>query len=393
MIFSDVLYFDHQASTPIDERVFRGMLPFFTEMAGNPHSSDHSVGWKLSETVARAKASVARLIGADSDEIVFTSGATESNNLAILGLGRRTADARRRRILVSAIEHKSVLASARALAKRYGIAVELLPVDRSGRLSAASLEDRLNEDVLLVSVMVVNNEIGTIQDIPQLAAAAHKAGAIFHCDAAQAPVATDVRQLATTADLVSLSAHKMYGPQGIGALFVRRDLHSRIEPLVYGGGQQDGLRPGTLPVALCAGMGVAADILSNDEFDKERHTLRERTALFVEHVCALPWEITVNGPPLSCRHPGNASVCFHGFSALDILQTLQPRLAASTGSACTTGNPEPSHVLRAIGLSSDKADASVRFSLGLRTQEDDINQAVTLIRDAMHRLSHFPHSF
>ena len=250
-----------------------------------------------------------------------------------------------------------------------------------------TLESCLNDDVLLVSVMAVNNEIGTIQDIPRLAAAAHKAGAIFHCDAAQAPIAMDIRQLASAADLISLSAHKMYGPQGIGALYVRRDLHERIEPLIYGGGQQDGLRSGTLPVALCVGMGAATEILSATDAQQERETLRDRTASFIEKVCALPWEITVNGPALSERHPGNANIAFYGFSAHDILQTLQPWLAASTGSACTTGMPEPSHVLRAIGLSGDSAEASIRFSLGATTTEEEIERAVSLIHAALQQLS------
>ena len=390
MTFSETLYFDHQATTPVDERVFQKMLLIFAETSGNPHSSDHSVGWKMSQIVTQAKASVANLIGAATDEIIFTSGATESNNLAIQGIGRRATDGKRRRILVSAIEHKCVLESARALAEQHGFSLEMLPVDRTGQVSVTSLEDVLSDDVLLVSVMAVNNEIGTIQDILRLAATAHQAGALFHCDAAQAPIAMDIGQLAALVDSLSLSAHKMYGPQGIGALYVRRDLHSQIEPLIYGGGQQDGLRSGTLPVALCAGMGVAADIL--DDANQQRQLLRQLTEHFIEKVCALPWEITVNGPDLSDRHPGNANVCFHGFSAHDILQTLQPHLAASTGSACMTGIPEPSYVLRAIGLSRDEADASVRFSLGFDSTKNDIDRAVALIGDAMNRLSHVARS-
>ena len=187
MSFSETLYFDHQASTPVDRRVFQKMSPFFAEMAGNPHSSDHALGWKMSAVVETARTSVAGLIGAEPDEIIFTSGASESNNLAILGLGRRAAGRTRQRILVSAIEHKCVLAAARALADQCGFTVEVLPVDSAGRVSVAALEGRLADDVLLVSVMAVNNEIGTIQDIRGLAAAAHKVGAVFHCDAAQAP--------------------------------------------------------------------------------------------------------------------------------------------------------------------------------------------------------------
>lgn len=389
---SKILYFDHQASTPVDKRVFQKMSPFFTDMVGNPHSSDHAVGWKMSGIVEAARTSVAGLIGAETDEIIFTSGASESNNLAIMGIGRRAAGGKRRRILVSATEHKCVLAAARAVADQCGFTVELLPVDSTGRVSAKTLESRLNDDVLFVSVMAVNNEIGTIQDIPQLAAATHRAGAVFHCDAAQAPVAMDTRQLASVADLISLSAHKLYGPQGIGALYIRRDLHEKIEPMIYGGGQQDGLRSGTLPVALCVGMGEAADLLGSTEAESMRDRLRQLTELFVGQVNELPWETKVNGPTLSERHPGNANITFNGFSAHDILQTLQPHLAASTGSACTTGIPEPSHVLKAIGLSGEDAEASIRFSLGFDTTDRDVTQAVGLIGDALERLSEIARS-
>ncbi|MCB0625167.1 MAG: cysteine desulfurase [Saprospiraceae bacterium] len=392
MSFSETLYFDHQASTPVDRRVFQKMSPFFAEMAGNPHSSDHALGWKMSAVVETARTSVAGLIGAEPDEIIFTSGASESNNLAILGLGRRAAGRTRQRILVSAIEHKCVLAAARALADQCGFTVEVLPVDSAGRVSVAALEGRLADDVLLVSVMAVNNEIGTIQDIRGLAAAAHKVGAVFHCDAAQAPLALDTRHLASAADLVSLSAHKMYGPQGIGALYMRRDLHERIEPLIYGGGQQEGLRSGTLPVALCVGMGEAAGLLCIAEAQGLRERLRRLMEMFVGRISDLPWETRVNGPALTERHPGNANIAFVGFSAHDILQTLQPHLAASTGSACTTGIPEPSHVLRAIGLSGDMAEASIRFSLGAATTEDEIERAVSLIRTALQQLSEIAQS-
>lgn len=381
------VYLDHQATSPVDERVLQKMLPFFRERFGNPHATDHAVGWESSRAVTESAAQIAGLIGAEPDEIVFTSGATEANNLALLGLAGRRIDRRRNRILVSAIEHKSVLAAAGLLRDKHGYRVELLPVDAEGRVSVASLKDSLDATVLAVSIMTVNNEIGTIQDIGALAQAAHSAGAIFHTDAAQAPTATSIEDLAHDTDLLSLSAHKMGGPPGIGVLYVRRDLHERIEPLIHGGGQQNGLRSGTLPMPLCVGMGAAAEWLRSDDAREARAALHARRDQFVERLRGLPWGITINGPSPERRHPGNANVCFHGFVALDILNVMQPSLAASTGSACTSGIPAPSHVLRAIGMSGDDAEASIRFSLGFSTRDEDVEGAVALIAAALERLS------
>ena len=341
----------------------------------------------MSHVIEDAQINIALLVGADPDEIIFTSGATESNNLALLGLGRHETGGNRQRILVSAIEHKCILTIARILAEQYSYTIDLLPVDNEGRVSVSDLENKLDDDVLFVSVMAVNNEIGTIQDIPALSAAAKEAGAIFHCDAAQAPIAINLQNYADTVDLISLSGHKMLAPQGIGALYIRRDLQAKLEPLLYGGGQQNGLRSGTLPVALCAGMGAAANILSTQETETARENLRRIRNSFIAQLHGLPWNISLNGAADFARHPGNANMCFHGFSAHDILQVLQPHLAASTGSACTTGIPEPSHVLKAIGLSGEDAEASIRFSLEFHTTDEDIAQAVGLIGNALERLT------
>jgi cysteine desulfurase len=391
MTFAGTLYFDHQATTPVDQRVLQKMLPFFSDKAGNPHSSDHIVGWQSARAVKTAAQGVADLIGADADEIFFTSGATESNNLALLGLGKRQPEPTRRRLLVSAIEHKCVLAAAHILNEQFGYQVEVLPVDKDGRLSVRTLTEALDETVLAVSVMAVNNEVGTIQDIKALSASAHQVGAVFHCDAAQAPVAIEMNDFARDVDLLSLSAHKMYGPQGIGALYVRRELHDRLEPLIYGGGQQAGLRSGTVPVPLCVGMAAAAEIMQAQEAAPARQRLGQRRDRFVKLVCQLPWEVTVNGPAGPQRHPGNTNLRFPGFSAQDILQSLQPKLAASTGSACTSGIPEPSHVLKALGLTTDEAEASVRFSLGFETLDEDVDTAVRLLDDTLKKLrNHAP---
>jgi len=387
MKIGDTVYFDHQATTPIDSRVLAEMMPYFRDSFGNPHSSDHSLGWESARAVENAAARVARLVGVDADEIVFTSGATESNNLALLGFGRRAAGGKRRRILLSAVEHKCVLAAGRVLADQYGFTVETIPVDGEGFVELSALEDALDDDVLAVSVMAVNNEIGAIQDTAEISQLVRDCGAFFHSDAAQAPVAMNLEGIGRHMDVLSLSAHKMYGPKGIGVAVISRQLQDQIEPLIYGGGQQNGLRSGTVPVPLCVGMGVAAELLAADDAEEQRAALRRRRDAFVEKLNSLSWPVTANGPAGHARHPGNANIRFAGFVAHDILSALQPRLAASTGSACTSGIPEPSHVLRAIGLESDEAESSIRFSLGFGTSDEDVDEAVGLIEETLERLS------
>ena len=381
------LNFDQQASTPVDGRVLRKMLPFFSEKCGNPHSSNHAIGWENYHVVQESARSLARMIGADEDEIVFTSGASEANNLALLGLGRRAVTGKRKRILVSAIEHKCVLDAARVLTEQYGYQVDYIPVDAQGYVCDSLLFDLLDYDVLAVSIMAVNNEIGTIQDIEALAQAARSYDVIFHCDAAQAALAIDMGHIARYVDLLSLSGHKMYGPQGIGALYISRHLREQIEPIIYGGGQQNGMRAGTVPVALCAGIGAAADLITSGEGQASIRNLRDHRDRFVTILMRLRWETRLNGPPLELRHPANANICFPGFSAEEILGALQPILAASGGSACSTGIPGPSHVLSAIGLSGNDADASIRFSLGFGVSDQDVDRAVEMIDQVLKDIS------
>ncbi|WP_038074692.1 cysteine desulfurase family protein [Thioclava pacifica] len=385
---TSTIYLDHQATTPLDSQVFEAMRPYFGESFGNPHSSDHATGWRAAKAVEGAAEDVAAMIGADADEIVFTSGATEANNLALLGVARRAVGGARNRILMGSTEHKCVLEVGRVLERQLGFEIIHLPVDSEGRLDLEMLRSELNEDVLLVSVMAANNEIGTLQDIPEIARMTSQFGSLLHCDSAQAPCAMDMARFADLVDLVSLSAHKMYGPMGIGALYVRRELHSRIEPLVYGGGQQNGLRSGTLPTALCVGLGRAARLASDEHAVIERETLALRRDFLLRRLSELPYPTWVNGPKNpEHRHPGNINIGFRGIVAADLLGRIQPSLAASTGSACTSGIPEPSHVLRAIGLTDEEAGASIRLSVGRSSTEEELVKAVDIIRAALDQIS------
>ena len=383
---SSTIYADYQATTPVDPRVVEKMAPQWRELFGNPHSSDHIVGWQAAKAVDQSKTTVAGLIGADTDEIIFTSGATEANNLALFGLARR-APPGQRRILVGATEHKCVLAAARALEARENFTVEQVPVDREGFINLDALADRLDETTLVLSIMLVNNEVGTIQDIPRIAEIVNSRGVLLHCDAAQGACALDMSRLADHADLISLSGHKIYGPQGIGALYIRRDLQTRVEPIIYGGGQQSDLRSGTVPVPLCVGMAAAAEILQTDEGVDERKRVAGQRDAFVERLQASAYPISINGPTGDRRHPGNANLRFEGFVAQDLLASLQPHLAASTGSACTSGIPEPSHVLRALGLTPAQSDASIRFSFGRFTTGAEIEKAAHLVIECLQRNS------
>ena len=381
------IYFDYQATTPIDSYVLEEMLPYFGNRFGNPHSNDHIVGWRAAHAIEQSISHLAKLIGADTDEIVFTSGATEANNLALLGVGRKATDGDRKRILVSAIEHKCVLESSWKLRQQLGYLIETLPVDPEGFVDLNHLERTLSNDVLLVSIMLVNNEIGTIQDLNTISTLVRRHGALLHTDAAQAPTAMCMSGSTDRVDLMSLSGHKMYGPQGVGALYVRREIQSTIEPILYGGGQQCNLRSGTLPVALCIGMGAAANRLV-ETGSEERELVQKRTTMFIDALSKLSHPTQLNGPSsFTTRHPGNANIQFIGFDANEILGALQPSIAASTGSACTTGIPEESHVLKAIGLSSDRSKSSIRFSQGKDSTDVEVAMVVKHINSVLERLS------
>lgn len=367
----DTIFLDYQASTPLDPQVFAVMEPFFTTHHANPHSSDHILGWQSQQAIQEARIKVAQLLAVDSDEVVFTSGATESNNLAIKGLKKSLQASGKTTIVTSAIEHKCVLECCDYL-EGEGFEVIRLQPTAEGIILPEMLEQAMNDSVGLVSIMLVNNEIGTIQPVRRLAAIAHEFGSLFHTDAAQAPLFHKVHPYAETLndayddafDLVSLSAHKIYGPKGIGALFVRREVKPLLEPIMHGGGQEAGLRSGTLPTGLCVGFGAAAEKLTLNGLDNNREHLQSLSQVFLSELETLVPDISVNGHRV-LRHPGNLNVRFPGFDARDLLQALQPYIAASTGSACSTGVEEPSYVLTALGLSLKEASESVRFSFGV----------------------------
>lgn len=387
MKIKNTIYLDHQASTPTDVRVLSDMEPYYRNKCGNPHSSDHIAGWQSAQAVEEAAGDVAALIGAERDEIIFTSGATESNNQAILGTCIAARNSARTRLIVSATEHKCVLAAARAAQDLFSMTIEVAPVDSRGLIDPAWLKGHLDNSVLLVSAMAVNNEIGTIQDIRPLAQVARNVGALFHTDCAQAPLAMDLSDMALHADLISLSGHKMYGPKGVGALFVKRSAQQSVSNIIFGGGQQDGMRSGTVPTPLVVGMATAARLLNSDDADLERKRYRSLRDRLIALLVASNIEIIQMTPPKTNTHPANINIRFVGINAHDILQTVQPRLAASTGSACTSGTPEPSHVLRAIGLAETEAEQCIRFSVGRETTEEHIDEAASILIEAISHLA------
>lgn len=383
MRVGDTIYLDHQATTPVDPAVQNVLSRYFGAEFGNPHSVEHAIGWAASEVVERAASDVAQLVGVDPDEVVFTSGATEANNLALLGLVRIARKTGRNKVLVSSIEHECVLSAARVLRDDHEMTVSKVLVDDYGEVDLQDLEDKLDERVLCVSIMSVNNEIGSLQDLQQIAKIVSEHGALLHSDAAQAPCALDISELGHWVDLISLSSHKMYGPMGVGALYVQRDLQQELSPMIHGGGQQRGLRSGTVPVPLCAGMAAAAQLAGSTDAVDERKRVASLRDLFVRELLEADVPLTENGPPPGRRHPGNANIRFHGVDAQDLLAVLQPRLAASTGSACSSGVEEPSHVLRSIGLSPSAARECIRFSFGRFTTEEDAHQAVGILLEAL----------
>jgi cysteine desulfurase len=375
------IYLDNQATTPTDPRVVAAMLPFFTERFGNPHSTAHAFGWDAEEAVERARGQLAALIGASPREVIFTSGATESNNLALKGAARFHRD-RRPKVVTLASEHKCVLESARDL-EREGYAVTILPVQPDGLVDLDLLAATVDEETAIVSVMSVNNEIGVIQDVKAIAELCRARGAYFHCDAAQAvgKIPLDVADLGI--DLLSISGHKFYGPKGIGALYVRRRPRVRLEPLMSGGGQERGLRSGTLPTPLCVGLGAAAEIAAA-EMVVESERISALKARLLAGIKGRLSGVALNGHA-ERRVAGNLNLSFEGVDAEALMRAL-PRLAVSSGSACTSAAVEPSYVLRALGLPEDRARSSIRLAIGRFNTAAEIDRAIEELATQVERL-------
>jgi cysteine desulfurase len=374
---------DHHATTPVDERVLAAMLPYFRGEFGNPASRTHDFGWKAEEGVARAREQIAAAIGARAKEIVFTSGATESNNLALRG-AVAFHHARRNHVVTVATEHHAVLDPLRAL-ERAGLArVTRLRPRNDGLVDLEALRQAVTDDTLLVSVMHANNEIGVVQPIAEIGRIARAAGALFHCDAAQSLGKLPIDVDAMSIDLLSMSAHKTYGPKGIGALFVRmREPRVRLTALIDGGGHERGMRSGTLNVPGIVGMGAACELgVAEMSSESERlSTLRERLRARLE---AELDGLTVNGA-LAPRLPGNLNVSFARVDAEALLLSLKG-IAVSSGSACTSASLEPSHVLRAIGAGDERARSSVRFGLGRGNTQDEVDYVADRVIVEVRRL-------
>jgi cysteine desulfurase len=372
------IYMDYQATTPMDARVLESMMPFFTEHFGNPHSTTHSFGWYAEEAVTRARGQVAQLIGAAPEEIIFTSGATESNNLAIKGMGRAYRQ-HRNTIITIATEHKCVLESAKAM-ERDGMNVIVLPVGSDGLVNLEDLKAAMTEDTLMVSVMAANNEIGVTQPITEIGALCREQRVFFHTDAAQAVGKMAIDVAAMNIDLMSLSGHKLYGPKGIGALYVRQGARLRPDPLMSGGGQENGLRSGTLSPALCVGFGEACAI-AQDEWPSEASRLRGYFDKMVDSLTAQLDGVALNGHREQ-RLPGNINLSFADVKG-DVLLASIRDIAISSGAACASAVTGPSYVLQAIGVPDRLAEASIRIGLGRQTTEAEVDYAIAHLVDAV----------
>jgi cysteine desulfurase len=374
------IYLDYAATTPVDRRVVQQMLPYLTEQYGNPASRSHAYGWAAEEAVEIAREHIASLIGADPREIAFTSGATESNNLAIKGAAQFHR-AKGKHLITVKTEHKAVLDTMREL-ERDGFEVSYLDVQEDGLLDLAVLQAALRPDTILVSVMLVNNEIGVIQDIAAIGTLCRARGILFHTDAAQATGKLAIDLSALPVDLMSLSAHKTYGPKGIGALYVRRKPRVRIEAQMHGGGHERGLRSGTLPTHQIVGMGEAYR-LARESMGAENERIRSLRDRLLAGLQDIP-EVRINGH-VEQRVPHNLNISFQFVEGESLLMGMKG-IAVSSGSACTSASLEPSYVLRALGLSDEIAHSSIRFSVGRFTTAEEIDLAIAQVRGTVERL-------
>lgn len=374
------IYLDYQATTPCDPRVVDAMNPYWSIHFGNPHSRSHAYGWDAEKAVENAREHIAQLIGAEAKDIIFTSGATESNNIAIKGAAGFYPN--KKHIITVATEHKCVLESCRQLAQE-GFDITYLPVDNQGLISLNDLKDAMRSDTLLVSIMMVNNEIGVIQPIADIGKICREKGVLFHTDAAQAVGKIPVDVKAMCIDMLSISAHKMYGPKGIGALYVGRKPRVRLKALISGGGQERGMRSGTLAPALCVGFGEAARI-AHACMTSEAERIQKLHNRLWQGLSERLTHISLNGHHTQ-RWPGNLNVSFDHVEGEGLMMGMK-QLCVSSGSACTSSSLEPSYVLRALGIDEGSAHTSIRLGIGRFTTEDEIDQAIEAISSAVKRL-------
>ena len=375
------IYLDYSATTPVDPRVAEKMIPYLVEKFGNPASRSHAFGWEAEKAVEDARAQVAALVNADPKEIVWTSGATESNNLAIKGAAAFYGGTKGRHIVTVATEHKAVLDTCKEL-ERQGFEVTYLAPGEDGLVSVDRFKAALRKDTVLASVMAVNNEIGVIQPIAEFGDICRDAGVIFHVDAAQATGKMPIDLSALKVDLMSFSAHKTYGPKGVGALYVRRKPRIRLEAQMHGGGHERGMRSGTLPTHQIVGMGEAFRI-AREEMATENERIRMLRDKMLRGFQDIE-EVFVNGA-LEQRVPHNLNVSFAYVEGESLMMAIKD-IAVSSGSACTSASLEPSYVLRALGRSDELAHSSIRFTLGRFTTEEEVDYTVRLMHDKIAKL-------
>ncbi len=374
------VYLDYAATTPVDKRVAEKMIPYLTETFGNPASNSHAFGWTAEEAVEKARADIAALINADPKEIVFTSGATESDNLAIKGAANFYKTKGKHLITVKT-EHKAVLDTMREL-ERQGFEVTYLGVQENGLIDLEELKAAIRDDTILISVMWVNNEIGVVQDIPAIGEICRERKIIFHVDAAQACGKVPVDVEAAKIDLLSMSGHKVYGPKGIGALYVRRKPRVRLEAQMHGGGHERGFRSGTLPTHQIVGMGEAFRI-AKEELEQDMAHYRKLRDIFLKGIEGIE-EVYINGD-LEHRAPNNLNVSFNFVEGESLIMAVK-ELAVSSGSACTSASLEPSYVLRALGRNDELAHSSLRITFGRMTTEEEVKFAAELIKSKIGKL-------
>lgn len=374
------VYLDYAATTPVDKRVAEKMIPYLTETFGNPASNSHAFGWEAEEAVEKARDDIAALINADPKEIVFTSGATESDNLAIKGAANFYKTKGKHLITVKT-EHKAVLDTMREL-ERQGFEVTYLGVQENGLIDLEELKAAIRDDTILISVMWVNNEIGVVQDIPAIGEICRERKIVFHVDAAQACGKVPVDVEAAKIDLLSMSAHKVYGPKGIGALYVRRKPRVRLEAQMHGGGHERGFRSGTLPTHQIVGMGEAFRI-AKEELEQDMAHYRKLRDIFLKGIEGIE-EVYINGD-LGHRAPNNLNVSFNFVEGESLIMAVK-ELAVSSGSACTSASLEPSYVLRALGRNDELAHSSLRITFGRMTTEEEVQFAAELIKSKIGKL-------